>query len=511
MMKSIFLIFLLALSISLVAQISYEKRIEFELNDEYFNEQIFRFKDGNFLMVSQNEDSRDGMVEWKYDLYNSNLEFVKTKSYFIDRKLQSDEYWVGDDRIHALFKNRKGDFSLYTIDIKTLEETKVDGILPKKTFVRDMAIIDDYAYFNAVIKKAEVLFSINWKTGKQNIIPLVVSGYNPKKTYVENFQILESSKEVFASVKAMNGKNSEIYVFRLNNKGEKQDMFKFTDAIDKNIISVSASNIEKDRYVFTGTYGKKFVGKGAMSFRTSDMSNGIYFCEADNQNVKYIEYYNFTEFENFFKYISEKKQEKMEKKVEKKKAKGKELNYNYRIAEHQVIQTDDGYIFLGEAYYPTYRTEYYTTYVNGKPVTQTRRVFDGYQYTHAVLAKFDKSGKKQWDQVFEMWPNQKPFYVKRFISIAENQQNSINLVYTVGNNIISKSFTFDGEIKSEKKYEEIQTSFEGDKTKWTNPNLGYWYDNFFLAFGSQKIKNTDDKNDVKKKRKVFFVSKVKFE
>jgi hypothetical protein len=43
-----------------------------------------------------------------------------------------------------------------------------------------------------------------------------------------------------------------------------------------------------------------------------------------------------------------------------------------------------------------------------------------------------------------------------------------------------------------------------------NSDIKYWYDNYFLAYGISVIKNKDG-DKTKRKRKVFFVSKVKFE
>src|SRR5690606_24529791 len=169
---------------------------------------------------------------------------------------------------------------------------------------------------------------------------------------------------------------------------------------------------------------------------------------------------------------------------------------------------DDGYLFLGEAYYPTYRTETYTTYVNGQPVQSTRQVFDGYQYTHAVLAKFSKEGDIIWDQIFEMNPSYKPMAVTRFIRIAKGSQDALNLVFANRNTIVSKSFSFDGEVIYDKTSEPIETNIEGDQTKRSFSRINYWYDDYFLAYGSQVIKN---KEEEKKKRTVYFISKIKFE
>lgn len=177
------------------------------------------------------------------------------------------------------------------------------------------------------------------------------------------------------------------------------------------------------------------------------------------------------------------------------------------------MKIENGYLFLGEAYYPTYRTETYSTTstVNGVTTTstQTRQVFDGYQYTHAMLGLFDEEGNLLWDQIFEMKGSYKPFYVKRFISIAEKDENSLKLVFASGKRIISKSIDYEGAVINDSESEDIETSYTGDKVKTSFSNIDYWYDNYFVAYGSQKIKNKA--GEAKRKRKVYFVSKIKFE
>src|SRR5688572_18206957 len=121
--------------------------------------------------------------------------------------------------------------------------------------------------------------------------------------------------------------------------------------------------------------------------------------------------------------MNEKQQEKIEKKKEKKEASGEELNLSFYVTVHDITVKDGEYFFLGEFYYPTYRTESYTTMgANGTMVTHYRRVFDGYQYSHASVAGFDMSGKLLWSNTFEMWLNYKPFKVKQFIRMTQEEE-----------------------------------------------------------------------------------------
>lgn len=104
----------------------------------------------------------------------------------------------------------------------------------------------------------------------------------------------------------------------------------------------------------------------------------------------------------------------------------------------------------------------------------------------------------------------KPMRAKQFIRIAGREQNSIKLVYADGRNIYSKSFSFDGEVLSEKTSNPINTTNENDKIRASYSDVIYWYDKYFLSYGSQSIKNKTD-DDVKRKRNVLFMNKISFE
>ena len=492
-------------SSSAIAQISNEKRIEFELKDGYDHEIIIEFGEDGFLVSSRNNEIAGNQAEWKYERFNSDLESVDSKTVLLSKKFYADETFNTEERTHTLYKDRKGRFSIVSVEASTLEITKVDGTVPKKSWIKEMAILGDYAFFNASIKRSPYLFSVNWKTGEQKLILIGIENINPKKISLLGFQLIEEANEVMLYVKVQTDKRkSDIYVVRLNDQGKKEEVFNLTKDIDKNIVDISASKLDDEEYVFTGTYSTKYIG----------VSEGLFFCLTQANDIEFINFYNFLDLDNFLSYLPERRQKKIEEKKKKKEAKGKELKINYRIAGHDVITLDDGYLLLGEAFYPTYRTETYTTTTTSGGITttttHTRQIFDGYQYTHAVIAKFNNEGILQWDNTFEMWPAYKPFYVKRFISVTEKNANSLDLVFASRNRIYSKSIDYNGSINQDSQSEVIETGYTGDKSKRSYSNIDYWYDNYFIAYGVQKIKNTEDK-EVKRKRKVYFISKIKFE
>lgn len=203
------------------------------------------------------------------------------------------------------------------------------------------------------------------------------------------------------------------------------------------------------------------------------------------------------------------------------------IDFLFKITAHDLREINDEYLFIGECYYPTTST---TTHYNSNGTrsytpgihthTQTTSSFEGFQYTRAFICKFDKNGKLMWDHAFRMEIEDKPKEVKKFLSVSEKGQNSIKLAYMSEDSITTKEIDYDGNIVKEKESTEIETMQEEDKIVkrlYTSNNnnkytvsIEYWYDNYFIAYGRQKLKNKTNK-DVDKKRDVFFINKIKYE
>ncbi|MEM7371790.1 MAG: hypothetical protein AAF587_24455 [Bacteroidota bacterium] len=497
-MKTLFLILTVTMCLitSIKSQISHENRIEFEEGDRFVGKKIFEFGKDGFIMRSINRNTTKKQNEWKFEKFDTDLKSVKTESVFLEKKMFIYASFVNEDRVQFLFQNLKGNFSIVTVESSHLEVTKIDGVLPKDATVNEMTVLGDYTFFRARKKNTKYLFSVNWKTGEKKLIPYEIGNISPMKTALMNFQVLENSNEVFLYAKVYIAKGkSDIFVIRLNSEGNKEGVFNLTKDIEENLVHVSALKLTEDKYIYTGTYSTEYTY----------LSEGLFFCQAKNDKVEFIEFYNFLDFENFLSYLPEKKIKKIKQKKENKEKKAKELIENYRISPHELIVIDDGIIFLGEAYYPAYSAD---------GTSATGDSFIGNKYTHAIIGKFDENGKLLWDETFKISSldsNPSLFDPKRYISITEKKQNSINMVFSKYNIIHSISIDYSGAILQDHQYDAIQSTYEGDKVLNSFSDVDYWYDNYFIVYGKQEIKNTNDTANSKRKREVYFINKIKFE
>jgi hypothetical protein len=336
-----------------------------------------------------------------------------------------------------------------------------------------------------------------------------------RKIIFDNIEVLPGSNELMAYFN-VHVKKREIhtYVMHLNGKGEKLDLFDLSNDLDVNLSNISASKVNPSTFVFIGTYGDRSsftIGTyGGMKIN----SEGMCFIKWSEGELIAKKFFNFLDLDNFTSYLPERQQNRIERKKQRKKDRGKELTGNYLIVGHELIQKDNSYLFLGEACYPTYRTETrtVTTTTNGQTTTRqvTKTVFDGFQYTHAILCKFNQNGELLWDNVFEMNSMYKPIRLKRFIAISETPENTVKLSFVNYDKMVVKSFNYDGSIVLDRTSEPMVLNDEEDKVKRTKSSVDFWYDDYFIAYGEQKIKNKSDDKDTKRKRRVYFINKVKF-
>lgn len=498
--KPFLLAILLAPSL-LFAQLEYKERIEIDLKEDHSVSEINPMGSRGLLMIMKDDDSNKGERDWTYNFYNTDLQTDKVKEVSLSKKLTLEGTVETEEVVMSLYKrDGKGEYEIVTYLSQTEEIIKTKGEFPKKFIVSGIYLLDEFTIVSGYVKGEPVLFRINWNTGIQKILPINISDFKAKDLTIVEVQTLGASKELFVLVKAVHKKTEgSLYVLKYNDSGKKEGMYALETDGKHFLLDNSTSRIADEEYIITGTFTKE---------QKNSTSNGIYFGKVDHENIKYLKYYDYLDLDDFLSYLPEKKQEKIEKKKRKQEKKGKELDISYSIVAHDVITLEDGYLFVGEAYYSTYRTVSNTTFVNGVAQTTYTTVFDGYQYTHAVIAKFSKTGEKMWDKSFELNPGYKPYTKVRFISVSGSDEKQLKMAYGSKSKIVLKSVDLkSGEVILDKESSEIELYSSLDKVKENRSfsKVKHWYDDYFIAYGTQQIKNKDDG-----KRNVYFISKVQF-
>lgn len=483
-------------TLSALSQVKQEKRKDFEANEEGRDYTTMVGEYG--ILMHGPIESDDNTRHWNITRYDTDLEEKQSYSFEIPEKFYYSSTHVPEDHktVYYEFEGKKGAFHIVIFDVKSGSSRSVSGVYPSKFMGGGMQVVGNSAFIVGRIKKQQVLLKLDLESGQGTPIQLP---HAAEKLSIQNAQVLHKEKKLAVLTTYGSKKLWEVSLNVLDENGEAEgDPINLSKDPAKIILSASVTWVAKNHYLLSGTY----------SSDRDAMANGIYVSEFKNGEQLFIQYNSFTELKNFTEYLSGKRKEKLDKKIEKKKEKGMTDFVEAYVVDHPIFEHNGEYIYIGEVYYPTYRTEYYTTYVNGRPTTQTRRVFDGYQYTHSTVIGMDKNGKKNWDFCFEMWLDYKPFYHKRFIKKVIDK-DELRLIFTTGTQF--KAMIIKGGERKMKDLGTIEYLDANEKLKYAgNVNTEYWYGNYFLAAGSKRVKEEDKKGKTKKKT-VFYLVKIKFD
>jgi hypothetical protein len=136
-----------------------------------------------------------------------------------------------------------------------------------------------------------------------------------------------------------------------------------------------------------------------------------------------------------------------------------------------------------------------------------QQIFDGFVYTHAIVAGFDQSGKLIWDNSIN-FENVKSMELKEKINVQIEDGGLTQLVYSQNGAIKSKLIKENTVIDGDRRVE-LPTGMEGDKVRKTSTDdIEYWYGNNYLAWGAQRIVNPAGDIQSRGRRNVFYLNKI---
>ncbi len=354
----------------------------------------------------------------------------------------------------------------------------------------------------------------------------IIGGYYNQVPVVIYYSFLTSKTKVLPGLLNEDGELTQVQthpdgtfdvlISARNYKGQQTVWIKNYDA-EGNLLANFTLDPDASRHLIFArsikTANNMQLVAGVFGGRNTEYSRGIFLASIDPSGMQQLKYYNYGDLENFFNYMTAKREKRVKDRIERRKVKGKKTRFNYRFLVHEIVPYNNQYVLLGEAFYPRYITAdraYYSgffnpSFVNQGALIRDGRIFDGYRYTHAVVMGFDLNGKLLWDNSFEI-NDVRTFTLEQFVKL-EVQKDRIALLYLFENELRTKIIK-NNEVLEGKTIEPIKAVAEGDivRKDQTNFNrLDYWYRDFFFAYGVQEINNP-----ATGKRRVFFVNKISY-
>lgn len=315
-------------------------------------------------------------------------------------------------------------------------------------------------------------------------------------SYVGVFNVLSSRSEYYFVLKEFDTNGNEINSISIQ-PGE-----------NRKLNTGKLITINENERLLIGTYD--FV-KGSTIDKKDYFDNdaaGFYSIQLIDNVQAASNFYNFLDLENMTGYLKSKEYQQAKRKAENSDGDSDKHSLNFDLLLHEIIQKDSLYYFVAEAYYEAYHTvtsTYYDYY--GQPVPVSYSVFDGYKYFNAFISCFNQNGEKLWDNGMEIFDilsfnlvnRVSVYFIEDETLLAYNREGKIGAKMIKGADVVEGL-----------EHYPLESSYADDKIITdTKSSMEYWYDNYFIAYGFQTIRNNSLPN--KSKRVVFYINKVAYE
>lgn len=346
------------------------------------------------------------------------------------------------------------------------------------------------------VKNVPCILVYNMLTGTQHITFIPGMDKKNRVSFLSSGEAAPSLQVMFFNYKPK--KIDAQYIASVNEFGEVEGAPMSIPALKgKLLIDGNVTWIDEHASLICGATGE-----------SSSIAKGMYILEMKDGKVVRRSDYDFNDFKDYYATLNAKTQQRMERKRNRRK----NFESQCYMVTHPVVFNENTWTIVGEVFYPTYRTEYRTTYVNGRAVTQAVYVFDGYAYSHAVVLQVSPELEKIRDYTFDLTIADKPYYVKKFIRIAQ-VGTKLNFFYASYNTFGHASLENGGIEKSDlvKIVNREDDLKESEKIKSiVGSSVEYWYENYYLVTESYEVKDRD--GELGKKRKAYLqFKKIKLE
>lgn len=503
MSKYLYLSIFIVLSVSSLAQLQQPNRYEILQGREEESRNLLTCDKSGILLWRTLEipTSRDSLL-LELEVIDTTFTSSWRKNYLMDANLNFIAQKYFDGKAYLLFGN-------YTPTTRNLVLIEVEA-LTSYTKVHIIKNIIPFTYFGMEVTGEAVIIGgyFNYRPlvllfDFEERIPRILPGLFNDKTQLVQMQVNENKTiDVI-----LQGKNAEkvntLFINTFDAEARLLKVVELEATKRKALLFGRSKSLDGPAQLVAGVYGK----------RNSEYSRGIFMANINQFGENRIKYYNYAEFENFFNYMRAKREERVKRRIERKKIKNKKIRFNYRLLVHDLIEHNDQFILLGEAFYPQYKNVQNSSGVFSPVWSVNRgmfsynRIFEGYRYTHAVVIGFDKQGNVLWDNSFEIKDVLSP-NLDQYVH-ANIGDDKINLLYVFDDNILSKVIS-GNEVLEGKELFDVRLQYEEDRVGENDTRirgLQRWYDDIFVTYGTQRVKNLRQQG-VDLNRDVFFINKI---
>ncbi len=475
--------------------------------------------------------------------FSTNLEQVWSTNANIDSNQDYVTHSYDGDDLYLLFSRFKSNsYVVFRVNTENGKVDKYQIISVDRIEISNFKALNASLFIAGMVNSQPVILFTNLDEKKTRILPAIVKG----QAEIQSMDLDTAYQQINVTYSVgKKAKDYQLILKSFDEDGNQVSQVLMKPNEEYAMMNAKSAQINDSLQVIVGTYGHKT----SIGSSKGPSSQGLYFQSFLDGELVNSSYTSFTKFTNFFNFLSPKQIERQAKKIKDKEEKGEDLRLDYRLLMHDIIRKGDHYLVVAEAFYPDYKyanfgpygggyfpgmttmsgfyspwsmlynpyrwgygnyglyspfSSYYSPWgYRGYNYYGNQQQFDGWVYTHAVIAELDAQGNLLWDHCISLHDLKEPKLIRKIKTSVQDDQ--IILSYSKDNQIVTKIIQDQGAKESENTLS-IETNLAGDRVKKSaDSDLTYWYSTYFLASGTQNIVNQTEG-----KRSVFYLNKIQF-
>lgn len=265
-----------------------------------------------------------------------------------------------------------------------------------------------------------------------------------------------------------------------------------------------------DGFIINGSYGFDKAKKESrrQEIEEEEEAEGLFYLKFPANGSSIDNFVPFSEFKNISTALTSEELMLFRQQQARSETENLKPDIGFRLFHPVIISFEGLNLYTAEAFRPKYRLETRVEYdIYGRPIPYTYSIFEGYHFYTTILAAFDSTGKLAWSENFKI-----PETVSLFLQAHTlAHPDSAGLLVCLTKNGLIHSSVYDkygietGGLEQSK----LVSDFANDRLlEEAFTNISYWYDDVFLASGTQKIANNKLKDN--NPRIVYYINKIAY-
>jgi len=486
---------------------------------------ILNKEDGlvGFRMVSATGMSRDSNLE--YFVADRQLQLKDLKQLTVKTLYNLLGFDLDGDWLYVLFHrgdNYAGDKYMVGINLLTDETVEIPLNAILEMDMKEFFVMDGKAIF----------------MGNMDYRP-AIQVFNTATQHLTTIQgIYEKDLQIIQMRKAPEFSGFDVLMSRRDRYRNKSISIRSFDLEGNKLREVTIDQLEDPKAeivdgLLTHSYGYNQALIGPYSLQRKTVYQGLYFAQINEFGEYTSHLFNLADFKNFYNYLPEKTRNRRLRSLEKALEKGKQPPIRNTLATREVLSQDGLYLVYNDHFVSAsrrlhprdgmyinnfYRMSPMTGNLGGlggyysplwsNPYLRPGQVTSEYKYLSAQMILMDENGNIIWENSLSL-NNTSRSNPGKFGEVSFDGQN-LYYMY-LEDDELKLSHLQDGELVMENETFELELVNENERINETQEgslNLMWWYDDFYLVSGKQKVRflQEDGKQATKD---VYFLTKVR--